>query len=104
MQRIKGKSRKTSDEITGYLIEIAGDREDAEQAANECGVRIRIIGEEPRENAVFAVCRREDIWEILAWHDDCVLRLRVGEKPRAGDLMRISQPPEHVAATLDART
>ncbi len=43
MQRIKGKSRKTSDEITGYLIEIAGDREDAEQAANECGVRIRII-------------------------------------------------------------
>jgi hypothetical protein len=33
MQRIKGKSRKTSDEITGYLIEIAGDREDAEQAA-----------------------------------------------------------------------
>jgi hypothetical protein len=96
MKRAKGKSRTIRDEIVAYELQIAGDREDAERAADEWGVRIRVFTEDAWRNEVFAVCPVGDMKEILAWHGNSVLRLRAGGRPRPGELMRISQPPEDV--------
>lgn len=80
------------DEIRGYGLQIAGTKQDAERAADEWGVRIRVVGEYPDRNEVYAACPVDDRPEIWAWHDDAIERLRAG-KSRPGDLMRIEQPP-----------
>jgi hypothetical protein len=93
--RPKRKSVKTGDEIRGYELHIAGDREDAERAADDWGVRIRILDEGPDNGwEVWAVCPREDVAEILAWHDVAMLWFQAGHRrPRPGMLSLITQPP-----------
>jgi hypothetical protein len=100
MKRTKGKPRETSDEITGYLLQIGGTREDAKRAADEWGVRIRVIEELEKDDEVFAVCPADDLKEIIAWHNECMPRMQAGKKPHPGDLMRVEQPPEDVDTTF----
>jgi hypothetical protein len=99
MKRTKTKSHKTTDEITGFLLQIAGDRETAEQTAAEWGVRIRVVEELSTQDETFAVCPATDVAHIRAWHDESVPRLQA-DKPQPGDLMRIEQPPEDVDTTF----
>jgi hypothetical protein len=81
--------------IVAYELQIAGTREDAERAAAEWGVRIRILDELPTDGeAIFAICAQADVARIIAWHDLAMPWLQAGNKPRPGMLMRISQPPE----------
>jgi hypothetical protein len=81
--------------IVAYELQIAGSREDAERAAAEWGVIIRIIPESPNDGKeVWAICARADVGKILKWHDVAMPWLQAGKPPRPGMLMRISQPPE----------
>ena len=103
MRRAKTKSRKSSDEITGYLLQIAGDRESAERAAGEWGVRMRVIEELSSQHETFAVCPAVDVAEIRAWHAEAMPHLQAGETPQPGDLLRIGQPPEDTDMTFPER-
>jgi hypothetical protein len=100
MKRTKAKPRKMYDQITGYLLQIAGDEQQAQRAADMWGVRIRTVEILPDRNEVLAVCPAEDVTEILAWHDNCVERLRAGGEPIPGDLMRFSQPGADIDTTF----
>jgi len=90
------KSRKTTDEIRGYLLQISGSRDSAERTAGEWNVRIRVIEELSSQDETFAVCPAADLAEIRAWHAECMPSLQAGERPQPGDLMRIELPPEDV--------
>jgi hypothetical protein len=82
-------------EIVAYELQIAGTREDAERAAAEWEVRIRILPESPEDGSeTWAICARSDVGKILRWHDVAMPWLQAGNKPRPGMLIRICQPPE----------
>ena len=100
MKRTKTKIQEPTDEVRGFLLQIAGDRETAEQTAAEWGVRIRVIEELTGKDEIFAVCPAADVREIRAWHAESVPHLQAGDKPEPGDLMRIEQPPEDVDTTF----
>jgi hypothetical protein len=90
-------------EIVAYELQIAGSREDAERAAREHGVTIRIIPESPNNGKeVWAICARADVGKILKWHDVAMPWLQAGNEPTPGMLVRISQPPE--GETLEGPT